>query len=77
MNTAQLKATRAIGTKTVGYTHTLRFTRLFTSGHLEGLTHDDVMGFCSAADCDEWVATINASKKLSYRIVSWTIEVAS
>ena len=70
---AALQAFRAMAAKAHGYTHTLHFTRRFTSGTLVGLTHDDQLGFCNEADAHEWVATINASKKLSYRVESWKV----
>lgn len=74
MNTAALQAIRDIASrKAAAYSHVLFFTRRFTSGTLAGLTHDDSIGFCNEADAHEWVATINASKKLSYRVESWKV----
>ena len=54
----------------------LSFVREFTAGNLAGLTHEDVIGFCSEAAATEWVSTINqknAHGKVDYRIVKWTV----
>ena len=56
MNNAALAAIRDIATRAMAYPFTLSFTREFTTGTLAGLTHDDSLGFCRAADADEWIA---------------------
>lgn len=76
MNNASLTAVRAIATKSVAYPFTLAFTREFTRGNLEGLTHEDNVGFCRAADADEWVASVNAANacgKIDYRVIKWSV----
>jgi hypothetical protein len=79
MNTAQLKCLRNLHTSNHGYSHTLHFTREFTSGCLVGMTHEDEIGFCSSVDCDEWVSAVNRNNKagkVDYKVVSWRIEAA-
>jgi hypothetical protein len=59
-----------------GYAFTLTFTREFTAGLLVGLTHADTIGFCRAADGDEWVASVNranAAGKVNYRVIKWSV----
>ena len=79
MNNAAMTAIRAIATKSVTYAYTLAFTREFTSGTLAGLTHDDIIGFCRAADADEWVTSVNAANargKVDYRVIKWSVASA-
>ena len=59
-----------------GYAHVLRFTRLFTSGTLTGMTHEDSIPFCTALDAEEWVAGVNrnnAKGSVNYKVVSWNL----
>lgn len=77
MNNAALTALRSMKYPTVrpGWI-SLSFVREFTAGNLAGLTHEDVIGFCSDAAATEWVSTINqrnARGKVDYRIVKWTV----
>lgn len=76
MNRTQVLALRAQASQASCYPFTLRFTREFTSGTLQGLTHADQVGFCTRADCDEWVSVVNqknAAGKVDYRVISWSV----
>ncbi len=61
----------------MGYPFNLVFTRLFTSGSLSGLTHDDNLPCMTRKACTDWVESINRQNtqgKLNYKVVSYTIE---
>lgn len=52
---------------------TLNFTRQFTKGNLKGLTHDDKITYPTKEACESWVKNINKSRKLDYKVISYTI----
>jgi hypothetical protein len=75
MNNAQLAALRDMASKP-SYPFTLSFTREFTRGTFAGSTHQDSLGFCRAADADEWVSSVNrahAAGRCDYRVISWSV----
>ena len=47
----------------------VEFTRQFTSGSFEGLTHTDRMGFITLADAKAWAYTVSSSVRTNYKIV--------
>ena len=60
----------------MGYPFKLVFTRLFTRGNLEGLTHDDNLPCMTEKDCTDWVESINAQNakgKLNYKVISYKV----
>jgi hypothetical protein len=50
---------------------TISFTRRFTKGILQGLEHDDTIGFVSLALARSWIAGIQANKSLPYVLVRY------
>lgn len=59
------------------YPVTLSFTKRFTRGLLEGLTHSDTLRFVDVESACRWIAgvTENSSKKrLDYRLVCYHFE---
>jgi hypothetical protein len=46
----------------------VEFTRLFTSGNLQGLTHTDRMGFITMADAKAWAWSVSSSVRTNYTI---------
>jgi hypothetical protein len=51
----------------------LKFTRLFKSGTLKGLTHEDKINFVTWEDADLWVRAINANAGVNYDVVSFSV----
>jgi hypothetical protein len=60
----------------MGYPFNLVFTRLFTRGNLEGLTHDDNLPCMTEKDCHDWVVAINANNAkglVDYIVISYKV----
>jgi len=54
------------------YPCNVSFTRYFVSGNLNGLTHEDTMGFISWEDACKWAATVTESPKVNYVVTEMT-----